>query len=294
MTVTPTTSHATPASSTDLASGAAGGNDRAYVANIFTLKPGADLDTLLQRMRHGIETTSSKNPGYLGDTILQSVDGTQVINFSAWSGGLAQLAANNHADAQDPVYVEQMASVTELADMAPMVYTVAYRNGAAPINEADEADEVTEADLHRWIDAWNSHDIDRILDLFTDDAVMNQPQNPAPLSKAQLGAFFAMMFGSYEDIHFELQAHTIRGRDVASWERVTATMSGPFTDPATGRQTPPTNRRFDILGAMHLTYADRVGDGPHKIKEVRIYWDRLQLNQQLGLVAAPATAGGDR
>ena len=148
----------------------------------------------------------------------------------------------------------------------------------SPSTDTAPAD-VTAADVQRWSDAWNSHDMARILDLFTDDVTMHQPQNPEPLDKAGIERFFTMLLGSYEDIHFAPEGHTIQGRDVASWEHVTGTMTGPFEDPGSGETVEPTHRSFDLLAAMHLVYGDEA-----KIRNVRLYWDRLTLMTQLGLM----------
>lgn len=251
--------------------------DLVYATNTFTLKDPADAGAVVEFIRRGVETISSKNPGFISDVVLVSADGTSVMNLSLWSGGLRQLGANHEQNEHNPDYERQMAEVGRLAEVTGGAYTIAFTHG----QEAGSSAEVTEADVRRWIDAWNSHDIDRIVALFTDDVVMHQPQNPDPLDKASLAGFFSMLFTSYPDIHFELQGHTIQGRDVASWERVTGTMTGAFEDPASGRTIEPTHRSFDILGAMHLTY------GEHGlIKEVRIYWDRLQLMTQVGLLGA--------
>lgn len=252
--------------------------DLIYVTNTFTLHDPADADGLIDLVKAGIVSTSSKNPGYVSDTVLRAADGKSVVNLSVWSGGLEQLGANHAANEANPDYGRQMADVGALADIQPMAYTVAFRH-EAPASEGD----VTSADVQRWIDAWNSHDLDRITALFTDDVVMHQPQNPTPLDKAALGSFFDGLFKSYADIRFELQGHTIQGRDVASWERVTGTMTGEFHDPATGKAIAPTGKRFDILGAMHLTYGDA-----GLIREVRIYWDRLLMMKQVGLIGASA------
>lgn len=138
---------------------------------------------------------------------------------------------------------------------------------------------ITADHVHRWLDAWNSHDIEQIKALFTDDMVMYQPQNPKPLNKENTLNYFAGLFGTYPDIHFASDGFLIQGLEVASWEIVTATMTGPFHDPATGHTIPPTGKAFEILGAMRLKYSP---DG--LINSVRIYWDRQSLAQQLGLV----------
>ena len=249
-------------------------DDRVYATNLFTLKDPSRIDDLVAMIRKGVESTSSKNPGYIADTVYRSVDGKSVLNFSTWSGGVERLMANHAANEANPNYGRQMQAIGEYADAVGGAYTAVFQHG-----QSSAATEITGADVERWIDAWNSHDIDRIVDLFTDDVVMHQPQNPQPLDKAGLSGFFGMLFGSYSDIRFELQGHTIQGRDVASWERVTGTMTGPFRDPGTGKTIEPTGKSFDILGAMHLTY----GEG-RRIKEVRIYWDRMLLMQQVGLL----------
>jgi steroid delta-isomerase-like uncharacterized protein len=247
-----------------------------HAMNVFTLNETGHIDHMIDLIKSGVETTSSHSPGYLGDTVLRSVDGKTALNLSSWQGGVQQLMENHQANEANPRYGEQMEELNKIADFAPSAYAVVWsHNGGAQI----AGTEITGADIQRWIDAWNSHDIDRIVDLFTDDVIMHQPQNPQPLDKAGLSGFFGMLFGSYSDIRFELQGHTIQGRDVASWERVTGTMTGPFRDPVTGRTIEPTGKSFDILGAMHLTY----GDG-RRIKEVRIYWDRMLLMQQVGLL----------
>lgn len=249
-------------------------DDLVYATNLFTLNDSAKIDTVLEMIRSGIETTSSKNPGYVSDTVYRAVDSKSVLNFSTWSGGVEQLMANHSANESNPDYGRQIRALGEYAEFTSNAYTIAFEHRKAASDE-----EITGADIQRWLDAWNSHDIDRITDLFTDDVVMHQPQNPKPLDKASLGQFFSMLFNAYSDIQFELQGHTIQGRDVASWEKVTGTMTGPFHDPVTGRTIEPTDKSFSILGAMHLSYGEA-----RKIKEVRIYWDRLLLMQQIGLL----------
>lgn len=137
---------------------------------------------------------------------------------------------------------------------------------------------ISEKEIYNWLDAWNSHVIERILDLFVGDAVVYQPQNPLPLNKQKLSAFFSLLFETYPDIHFKTEGFIIQGNEAASWETVTGTMSNAFHDPATGNIVEATGNFFKIDGAMRIIYDDE-----KRIKSVRIYWDRLSLNQQLGL-----------
>ncbi len=137
---------------------------------------------------------------------------------------------------------------------------------------------VTKKELDNWLDACNSHDVDRILKLFANNAVVHHPQNVIPLNKNKLRQFFTMLFDTYPCFQFKNEGFVIQGNEVASWETVIGTMINPTYDPATGNIIQPTGKTFIIPGAMRLIYDDK-----KLIKKARIYWDRLLLNQQLGL-----------
>lgn len=137
---------------------------------------------------------------------------------------------------------------------------------------------ITREDLRRWADAWNSHDIQRVLDLFDPAVVIHQPSNPKPLDFDGARNFFGMIFKAYPDFHVEVTDAVIEELTAVSIERVTGTWLGGFTDPATGKTTAGNGRKFDHPGVMVIKY------GPdHRIRSVDIYWDRLVVNQQLGL-----------
>jgi steroid delta-isomerase-like uncharacterized protein len=133
-------------------------------------------------------------------------------------------------------------------------------------------------DMRRWADAWNSHDIKKVLNLFDPAVVIHQPSNPKPLDLDGARHFFGMIFAAYPDFHITVQEAVIQDLTAASVEQVTGTWLGAFTDPATGKTTPGNGRRFDHPGIMLIKY------GPdHKIRSVDIYWDRLVVDQQLGI-----------
>ena len=66
-----------------------------------------------------------------------------------------------------------------------------------------------------WIDAWNSHDLDRILEHYADDVAFHSPFIVKVLGddrgridgKPALRAYFAKALAAYPDLHFEL--HTV-------------------------------------------------------------------------------------
>jgi steroid delta-isomerase-like uncharacterized protein len=137
---------------------------------------------------------------------------------------------------------------------------------------------ISHADIQRWADAWNSHDIETVMTLFTPDVVINQPANPKPLESAGIRGFFTMIFRAYPNFHVDVTDALVDGLKGVSVERVTGTWSGPYTDPATGVTTPGNGRKFDHPGAMVLTYRP-----DHKISRVDIYWDQLLVERQLGI-----------
>jgi steroid delta-isomerase-like uncharacterized protein len=139
---------------------------------------------------------------------------------------------------------------------------------------------ITHQDIERWAAAWNSHDIDTVLALFDPKVAIHQPSNPKPLDFDGARNFFGMIFKAYPDFHIVVTQAILEGDTAASVERVTGTWSGPFVDPASGTTTSGNGRKFDHPGVMILKY------GPnHKIRSVDIYWDRLIVNQQLGVTS---------
>jgi len=140
------------------------------------------------------------------------------------------------------------------------------------------AEPIGKADIQRWTDAWNSHDIDKVEALFSRDITIYQPENPKPLGRDGLRGFFSMIFKAYPDFHIVVEDALIDGSKAATFERVTGTWSGPFTDPTSGKTTPGNGRAFDHPGVMYLVY-----NPDHSINEVRIFWDRLTVDQQLGI-----------
>jgi steroid delta-isomerase-like uncharacterized protein len=140
------------------------------------------------------------------------------------------------------------------------------------------ADGANAADIARWSAAWNSHDIDKVVALFSPDVVVDQPSNPKPLNAASLRTFFRGIFVAYPDFHITVQDEVLDGWKAVTIERVTGHWRGPYTNPATGKTAQPNGRAFDHPGAMYIVY------GPdHRIKLPRIFWDTLVVDKQLGV-----------
>lgn len=140
------------------------------------------------------------------------------------------------------------------------------------------ADGASAADIARWSAAWNSHDIDTVVALFSLDVVVDQPSNPKPLNAASLRTFFRGIFVAYPDFHITVEEKVLDGWQAVTIERVTGHWRGPYTNPATGKTAPPNGRAFDHPGAMYIVYGS-----DHKIKLLRIFWDTLVVDKQLGV-----------
>ena len=76
-------------------------------------------------------------------------------------------------------------------------------------------DEVAVAFAKAWIDAWNSHNLDRVLEHYTDNVNFHSPfivkvlgdSSGRITGKPALKAYFARALAAYPDLHFQL--HTV-------------------------------------------------------------------------------------
>jgi steroid delta-isomerase-like uncharacterized protein len=161
---------------------------------------------------------------------------------------------------------------------AAVLLAAAFARAQTSPTTSTSENPISHADIQKWADAWNSHNIETVMALFTPDVVINQPANPKPLESAGIRSFFTMIFKAYPDFHVDVTDAIVDDLKGVSVERVTGTWSGPYTDPATGVTTPGNGRKFDHPGAMVLTYRP-----DHKISRVDIYWDQLTVERQLGI-----------
>ena len=80
-----------------------------------------------------------------------------------------------------------------------------------------------DAFVAEWMEAWNDHDLDRILGHYADDveyyspfiAQLAEPGGPGAdgrlVGKAAVGAYFSDALGRYPDLHFEPPVHVAVG-----------------------------------------------------------------------------------
>lgn len=127
----------------------------------------------------------------------------------------------------------------------------------------------TEA-VKTYFDAWDSHDVDAILDSLAPDGTYSDPVGGENLSGQAYADYANSLFTAFPDLKLELISNTVasNGMVAAPW-LLFGTHKGPVGD------LQPTNRAITLPGCDFIT----VEDG--KVKKVRGYFDPEYLFAQL-------------
>lgn len=134
-----------------------------------------------------------------------------------------------------------------------------------------------ESALRREIAAYNSHDLDRWLACYSDDAVVYDPTSPAPLrGKAARRANEEPFLRAFPDAEVKPLRIVAHGDSVALEAVITGTHQGPLQDGA--RTIPLTGRRIELRAAAWYRVNDQ-----GLITEERIYADPAHFAAQVGL-----------
>jgi steroid delta-isomerase-like uncharacterized protein len=105
----------------------------------------------------------------------------------------------------------------------------------------------TTPSLQAFLDAFNAHDVDAILEFFTDDCVFDMPRGPGPggrclTGKDQVRAGIRSRFEGIPDIHYGDDRHFACGdRGVSEW---------------TIRGTTPSGERIEVRGCDLFEFRD--------------------------------------
>jgi len=139
------------------------------------------------------------------------------------------------------------------------------------VNSGSVADQKRTIEQH-W-ECWSAHDMDRLLRLFTDDAVYEDvTMGVVNRGGAQLRAFGEGFFSGFPDVTFELRSSFASpSGGGAEW-----IMRGTHTGDLPGM--PATGRRIEVRGASIFEFT---GD---KIRRCSDYFDMVTLLKQLGLM----------
>ena len=130
----------------------------------------------------------------------------------------------------------------------------------------------------RWLEAWNSHEADRLLALMTDDIEYRDDSWPKTMrGHADVREFLDAIWRATPDMTFELLAgpYVIPGEPRAAFH-----WRGWGTH--TGRLDPPgfaaTGRRWELDGVDFHEYRDE------RVCKLRIAFDMMSASRQLGLM----------
>jgi ketosteroid isomerase-like protein len=140
--------------------------------------------------------------------------------------------------------------------------------------------EITE----RGIDAFNRHDGALLEELCATDIVCTAPGEMTFNGPAQVRQFMESWFAAFPDARTTTRQVQYAGDSASVEEGVfEGTQDGVFATPQ--GDIPPTHRR------VRGEYANIITLRGDKIVSQHLYFDRLQLLEQLGLVPTPAATG---
>ena len=136
----------------------------------------------------------------------------------------------------------------------------------------------------RWLEAWNSHEPERLLELMTDDIVYDDSASPTTMrGHADVRRFLDFTWRTFPDLAFEPVGGPLVASDgprAAFWWRGQGTHSGPIEPPG----VPATGKRVAFEGADFHEYRDG------RVARLRIVFDMADVSRQLGLLPERGSA----
>jgi steroid delta-isomerase-like uncharacterized protein len=135
----------------------------------------------------------------------------------------------------------------------------------------------------RWLEAWNSHEPDRLLELMTEDIVYDDSGSPTTMhGHGDVRAFVDSAWTAFPDMRFEETEgpYIVPGQPKAAFQwRGTGTHTGQLNPPGLA----PTGRAIDFPGADFHEYRDG------KVCRLTILFDMADISRQLGLLPQPGS-----
>jgi len=129
--------------------------------------------------------------------------------------------------------------------------------------------------VEKWVAAWNSHDVDKVVPLFTDDVVYEDVTFGAVNhGSAELRKFASFFFEAVPDMKFELLESSVQGkRGVIEW-----VFSG------TDKGVYKTGKRFTVHGVSIIN----LDQG--RISRNLDFYDAATIMRQVGVLPATDSA----
>ena len=137
--------------------------------------------------------------------------------------------------------------------------------------------------VKRGNEAFNSRDIDGLIDLYASDAEFKGPGKMVFKGKDQIRKFTEGWIQGFPDCKIRSVNTIATGNTVVDEGIFTGTHTGVFPTPM--GDIPPTGKKVE---GEYVDVFEFAGD---KVISDRLMFDRLQLMEQLGLAPAPAAAG---
>jgi steroid delta-isomerase-like uncharacterized protein len=126
------------------------------------------------------------------------------------------------------------------------------------------------------VEAFNRHDAAAVAELYAMDAVLHDPQSPAPIrGREAIRQSYASMFRAFPDVRLAVEGRAALGERIIYELRLTGTNDGPL---GTDGEVPATGRPIDFTAAV---VADLDAEG--RFRNVRRYYDVAGMMRQLGL-----------
>jgi steroid delta-isomerase-like uncharacterized protein len=140
--------------------------------------------------------------------------------------------------------------------------------------------------VETWFAAWNSHDVERVLALMTDDIVyVDSLRAEAPMrGHKEVREFVGGFWSGIPDFSVELLERPLIARDSP---RVSFRWRGRGTNSGSIGGVAPTGKQFENTGADFHEYRDG------KVANLHILFDKLDILRDLGLLGNFAGPDGE-
>jgi steroid delta-isomerase-like uncharacterized protein len=112
--------------------------------------------------------------------------------------------------------------------------------------------EELKAKHHRWVEAWNTSNLDMLDEVFAADIVYHMPPFPDMTGLEAHKQFIADACRTYPDFHLTLDEVIVGGNTTAMrW-----TWRGTYTGPSSTLPVPPTGKQTTAVGCHVVHWAD--------------------------------------
>ncbi|MCW5908065.1 MAG: ester cyclase [Chitinophagales bacterium] len=127
--------------------------------------------------------------------------------------------------------------------------------------------------LHEWIEAWNSHNTEKLLELYGDnfgnEVISEDKAVYEPDSFREMGHRF---FNAFPDLKFDVIETVGQNEKLAIFWTARGTHKGKYIN------IPPTGKKLEVCGTTFLELRNG------KVSKARFLWDGADMLRQMGLL----------